>query len=146
MAAAAADERLDELYREHPNGFVAGRDRLAKELRDAGDRAEADRVKALRRPTAAAWLVNRAALESPARLKELAEASRQLEDAQARALEGKDEGAAQWREAAARERAATAAVLDAAESAARDAGHHASARTLELVDETLRAATADPEL
>src|SRR5918996_699303 len=104
---AASDEHLDELYREHPEGFVAGRDQLVKDLRAAGDREEADRVKKLRRPTVAAWLLNRAALTSPAELEEFSEASRQLEDAQGRALEGKDEGATAWRDAAAREREAT---------------------------------------
>jgi hypothetical protein len=145
---AASDQRLDDLYREHPEGFVAGRDRLAKELRDAGDRAGAERVKKLRRPTAAAWLINRAALSSPAQLEAFAEASRQLEAAQERALEGEgeDEGVAEWRAAAAREREATAAVVDLAESGGREAGHQASERALELVGETLRAATGDPEL
>jgi hypothetical protein len=145
-ASAPGEGRLDELYREHPERFVAGRDRLVKELRAAGDRDEAKRVGKLRRPTVAAWLINRAALSSPAQLEEFAEASRQLEDAQAGALEGRDEGAAEWRAAAARERDATAALVELAEGLARDAGHAASARALELVGETLRAATGDPEL
>jgi hypothetical protein len=143
---AASDQRLDELYREHPESFVAGRDQLVKDLRAAGDRDQADRVKKLRRPTVAAWLINRAALESPAQLQEFAEASRQLEDAQGRALEGKDEGAADWRAAAAREREAASAVVEVAGSLARDAGHPASERALELVGETLRAAAGDPDL
>ena len=143
---AGSDERLDELYREHPEGFVAGRNRLAKELRTAGDRDEAERVKKLRRPSVAAWLINRAALSSPAEVEAFAEASRQLEAAQGRALEGKDEGAAELRAAAAREREATGAVVEAAERVARDAGHFASERVLELVGETLRAASGDPEL
>jgi hypothetical protein len=139
-------QALDELYREHPEGFVAGRDRLVKELRAAGDREEAERVKKLRRPSVAAWLINRVALTSPAQLQEFAEASRELEQAQSRALEGKDEGAAEWRAAAAREREATGAIVDLAEGAARDAGHPAGGRALELVGETLRAATGDAEL
>jgi hypothetical protein len=140
------DQRLDELYREHPEGFVARRDQLVKELRAAGDRDEADRVRKLRRPTAAAWLINRAALSSPAQLEQFAQASHQLEDAQARALEGKDEGAAEWRAAAARERDTIRAVVDLGESVASEAGHPAGAHALELAGETLRAASADPEL
>jgi hypothetical protein len=142
----ASEQRLDELYREHPEGFVAGRDRLVKDLRSAGDRDEADRVKRLRRPTAAAWLINRAALTSPARVRQFAEVSRQLEDAQGRALEGNEDGAAAWRAAAAHEREAAAAVVDVAERAAREAGHPPTERVLEQVGETLRAAAADPEL
>jgi hypothetical protein len=143
---AASDERLDELYREHPDGFVAGRNELAKELRAAGERDEAERVKKLRRPSAAAWLINRAALTAPGQLAEFAKASQALEEAQTRALEGDDDGAAAWRAAAAREREAAAAAVDAARQAADDAGHKAGQRALELVDETLRAAAADPEL
>jgi hypothetical protein len=140
------DQRLDELYREHPDGFVAGRNALAKELRAAGERDQAERVKKLRRPSAAAWLINRAALTSPKTLSEFAEASRALEEAQTRALEGEDDGAAAWRAAASREREAAADVVEAARSAADDVGHKAGQRALELVDETLRAAAADPEL
>jgi hypothetical protein len=142
----ASDERLDELYRGPPEEFVAGRDRLAKELRAAGDRDEAERVKKLRRPTAAASLINRAALTSPERVEEFAEASRELEAAQARALEGDDDDAAEWRAAAAREREATDAVVEVTERGAREAGHRPSSRAVELVRETLRAAAADPEL
>jgi hypothetical protein len=144
--AAASVERLDELYREPPDGFVARRDELVKELRAAGDREEAERVKKLRRPTVAAWLINRAALVSPSALAEFAEASRQLEDAQTRALEGREEAATAWRAAAAREREAIDAVVDAAERLARDAGQPASERAVELVAETLKAATGDAEL
>jgi hypothetical protein len=138
-------ERLDALYREHPEAFVAGRNALVKELR-AEDRDEAQRVGKLRRPSVPAWLLNRAALEAPDRLKEFDEASRQLEAAQERALGGKDEAAAEWRAAAGREREASDAVLDAAGRLAGDAGHPASDRALELAAETLRAASGDPEL
>jgi hypothetical protein len=145
-ASARTDKRLDELYREHPERFTAGRNRLVKELRTAGERDEADRIRQLRRPTMAAWLINRVALSSPKELDEFAEASRKLEKAQARALEGKDEGASEFRAAAAREREATDAVLELARKAGADADHPPSERALELVGETLRAASADPEL
>ena len=97
------DPRLDELYREPPDGFVAARDRLAKELRAAGDGDEAARVKKLRRPTIGAWMINRVALEGREQVEEFAAASRALEEAQVRAVEGADQGASGWREAAARE-------------------------------------------
>jgi hypothetical protein len=145
-STTAADNPLDELYREHPDGFVAGRNTLAKALRAAGERDEAERVKKLRRPSTAAWLINRAALTAPETLMEFAEASQALEDAQTRALEGDDDGAAAWRAAAEREREAAAAVLDVARNAADEAGHKAGQRALELVDATLRAAAANPEL
>jgi hypothetical protein len=137
---------LDDLYRSHPSEFVAARDELAKKLREDGEREEADRVKKLRRPSAAAWLLNLVALANPKVLKEFAKASGDLENAQARALEGRDEGAAKWRAAAAREREAAPAVIEVAEKEASDAGHSATTQALDLVDGTLRAAAADPEL
>jgi hypothetical protein len=142
----AVEERLDELYREHPEGFVAGRNGLVKEVRAAGDREEADRVKKLRRPSVAAWLINRTALSSPDRLEEFDETSRRLEEAQARALEGDDKAVAEWRAAAGREREATAAVLETAASLAGESGHSVKERALELAGETLLAAAGDPEL
>ena len=146
MAASEIDERLDQLYREPPDGFVAGRNALAKELRAAGDREAADEVKALRKPSAAAWAINRAALESPQALEDYAAAGAALADAQARALEGDERATEEWRGAAAREREATGAAAEAAERAAAEAGHPLAARALELVVETLRAAAGDPEL
>jgi hypothetical protein len=139
------EDRLDELYREHPEGFVSGRNQLAKDVR-AGDPEEADRIKKLRRPSVAAWLINRTALSSPEPLEEFADASRRLEEAQARALEGDEDAVAEWRDAAAREREANAAVVEAAAGLARDSGHAINQRALELVGETLRAAAGNPNL
>jgi len=136
---------LDQLYRKHPDDFVAARHQLATDLRAAANRDEADAVRKLRRPSVAAWLLNRTALEAPRDLQRFDEASRQLQAAQSAALEGRDRGAG-LREAAARERDASRALVDAAEKIAREAGHPPSARALELVRETLRAAAADPEL
>jgi hypothetical protein len=141
-----AEERLDELYREHPEGFVAGRNQLAKDVRAAGDSEEADRIKKLRRPSVAAWLINRTALSSPDPLEEFAAASRRLEEAQGRALEGDENAVAEWRDAAANEREANAAVVEAAAGLARDSGHSINQRALELVGETLRAAAGNSNL
>jgi hypothetical protein len=119
ISGAVIDERLDALYRERPGAFVAGRDRLAKDVRDAGDREEANRIKALRRPSVAAWLINAAALSSPELLEAFAEASHRLGEVQGRALEGREDAVAEWREAARRERAASSAVIDAVEPGTR---------------------------
>ena len=61
-------------------------------------------------------------------------------------MEGDEEATAEWRMAATREREAATAVRDAAESAARDAGHPATPRALELAVETLRATSGDEQL
>ncbi|MBV8930897.1 MAG: hypothetical protein JO152_17385, partial [Mycobacteriaceae bacterium] len=57
-----ADNELDELYRVKPDDFVALRTRLADEAKDRGDAALARRISAARKPTMAAWIVNRLAL------------------------------------------------------------------------------------
>jgi hypothetical protein len=142
----AVEERLDALYRERPSAFVAGRDRLSKDLRDAGDRDEANRVKALRRPSVAAWLINSAALSDPEVLDEFAEASRRLGEVQGRALEGREDAVTEWRDAAAREREASRAVVEAGLALARDAGEKVSPKALESAGDTLQAAAGDSEL
>lgn len=142
----ALDARLDALYREHPSGFVAGRDRLARELRDAGDREQANRIKALRRPSVAAWLINGVALSSPDLLADFAAASVRLEEVQGRALEGQEDAVAEWRATAARERDASGAVVEAGRGLALEAGEKVSPKALESAGETLRAAASDPEL
>jgi hypothetical protein len=48
----------DRLYGLPLEEFVPERDALAKKLRGEGNRAEADAVKALRKPTAVVWAVN----------------------------------------------------------------------------------------
>ncbi|MGI8815000.1 MAG: hypothetical protein ACR2G2_06870 [Pseudonocardia sp.] len=53
--------------------FIAARDERVKSARTAGDRELAAAIGRLRRPTAAAWLVNRLAREQPASLAGLAE-------------------------------------------------------------------------
>src|SRR6187401_2310064 len=111
----ASEQRLDDLYREQPEDFIARRNELVKELRKAGDRDGAERLKKLRRPTPAAWLINRVALDSPELLEEVAASARAVEDAQVRVLEGDQEATAEWRSAAAREWDASVAVREAAE-------------------------------
>ncbi len=54
-----------ELYRNAPEGFIAARDSLAKRLREDGRDADADDVKKLRRPTVAAWALDRLADVAP---------------------------------------------------------------------------------
>jgi hypothetical protein len=72
LAAAVA-----ELYEAAPEDFTSRRGELAAAARDAGDRAAAKAIGALRRPTRAAWVVNQLAHTdpgAPARLAELASA------------------------------------------------------------------------
>ncbi len=134
------EKQLDEIYREHPSGFVAARNALAKGI---GGK-EGARVKKLKRPTQAAWLLNNAVLSEPGAASDYSGAIEALESAQAKGLSGK--GAERWRAAAARESGAVAALVRAAGDSAREAGHAPTDRALQQVEETLRAAAGDAEL
>jgi hypothetical protein len=75
---------VEELYGADPEAFTSRRGELAAAARDAGDRAAAKAITALRRPTRAAWAVNqlaRADPSAPAKLTELAAALRAAQQA-----------------------------------------------------------------
>ncbi|HZG95712.1 MAG TPA: hypothetical protein VEZ46_13480, partial [Mycobacteriales bacterium] len=90
----AIDERhVDELYGLPPEEFVTRRDALARELRSS-DRGASAEIKALRRPTVGAWLVNQLARAEAEALDELLETGAALRDTQAAVVAGQAEGAA----------------------------------------------------
>lgn len=73
-----------ELYSADPDEFTLRRTALAKAARSSGDPAAAKRIAAFRKPTRAAWLLNRLARdhpEVPAQLAELASGLRAAEHA-----------------------------------------------------------------
>jgi len=86
------ETQLDRLYGLEPGEFVAERDRLARELRDAGRREEAEQVKALRKPTLSAWTINRLAREERRNVDLLLDAGHRLRQAQQELLGGSETG------------------------------------------------------
>jgi hypothetical protein len=70
-----------ELYGLPPEQFTAARNQLAKALKDAGDIAGSAEVKALRKPTIAAWLANRLVRIAPDQVDELTAFGGQLREA-----------------------------------------------------------------
>jgi hypothetical protein len=64
-SGGVGEDEIDRLYRAPLAEFVERRDALAKELRSAGDRASASAVKAMKKPSRAAWALNMAVLEQP---------------------------------------------------------------------------------
>ena len=58
-------DAADDLYGLPLDAFVPERDALAKRLRAEGRRDEAAEVKALRKPSVAAWAVNQAVRSQP---------------------------------------------------------------------------------
>ncbi|TDU89039.1 hypothetical protein EV138_2593 [Kribbella voronezhensis] len=59
------EEAASRLYAAPAADFIATRNELAKELKTAGDQLGSTRLKALRKPTVAAWLANLVARELP---------------------------------------------------------------------------------
>ena len=102
------------MFDEDPKTFVAARDRLAKELRAAGQRDAAAEVKALRRPAVSAWALNQVARRHASTIDQLAVSIDQARVAQDEVLAGADR--ATLRDAMAARRQALVAVLDAARS------------------------------
>jgi hypothetical protein len=143
-SSAKVDGRLDAIYREHPDEFVAARNELAKELRGDGDKTAADEVKKLRRPSPAAWLVNRVSADNPRGVQEFADASDRLAEAQRELLEqGGDPG--ELREAAAHERELLESLVGEARAVASARGT-VSESVIDKVTQTLRAMGVDREL
>jgi hypothetical protein len=132
------DTELDRLFGLPAGEFTAARDALARELRGEGRREEADAVKALRRPTAAAAAVNAAVRSSPDGLQALLDAGAALRDAQEALLGGGGSRDA-LREATEAERAAVRELVSVA-GGLEDAP---SGAALDRVRETLHAAAAD---
>src|SRR5207253_1009285 len=81
---------LDALYSEPLETFIAARNALAKALVQAADREGAAVVKALRKPSVAAWALNQLSHTRPAEVERLLAAGEELRDAQHDALEGGD--------------------------------------------------------
>jgi hypothetical protein len=80
------EDAVDELYALPLDEFTPSRDELAKELRATGKRDGAAWVKALRKPSAAAWLVNQLARTQKSDARRMLEKGDALRVAQERAL------------------------------------------------------------
>jgi hypothetical protein len=137
-------DAVDELYGLPIDEFTPRRDALAKELRGGGKRDAAAWVKGLRKPSAAAWIVNQLARTRARQAKDLLAAGEALGAAHERVVAG-EAGADELRAAAAAEHeAAQALAADAPGFLDRD-GHPPSGPTLEKVAETIRAVALDDE-
>jgi hypothetical protein len=76
------EELIDRLYALPLEEFTRERNAAERELRKAGQPEQADRVKGLRKPTAAAGAVNRLVRDHRARVETFLEAAARLRDAQ----------------------------------------------------------------
>ena len=82
MPPADRSEAIDRLYGLPLDEFTAERDELAARLRKEGDRDAAADVKRLRKPSVAAWALNRVQRNDPKQVQALIEAGKRLRDAQ----------------------------------------------------------------
>jgi hypothetical protein len=135
----------DDLYGLALEEFVAARDALAKRLRAGGDRAAADAVKRLPKPSAAAWAVNQAVRSQPRAARALWAAGDELAATQERLLAGEVDRDA-LRAAMTGEREALAPLLEAARGLLTGSGAGVSETALARVEESLHAAALDPEV
>lgn len=139
-----AADPADHLYGLPLDEFTPARDALARELRRNRDREGAEEVRAQRKPTAAAWVVNQLARRRRDELDELLQAGAALRDAQQRVLAG--EGPKLLADAGREERAAIDRLVRRAGELLADGGGRPSAAVLERVAETLHAVASDEEL
>jgi hypothetical protein len=124
--------------------FTPERTALAKELRGAGDRDQADAVSKLRKPSLAAWAVNQLVRTQSHAVAELWTAGDAVQRAQSDLLSGRSESE-DLREALRRERQAVRDLVERARGLLNSEGHELSPATLERVSETLDAAALDQE-
>ena len=125
----------EQLYRLPPEDFTAARDAEVKRRRAEGDQHGAASLKALRRPSVAAWLVNRLVEREPDLLESVLELGPELAQAQAG---GDADG---LRTLGAQRRSLVEAVTSSAVAAG---GRAVTAAVREEVAATLEAALADP--
>ncbi|MGW6917621.1 hypothetical protein ACWGB8_27885 [Kitasatospora sp. NPDC054939] len=132
------DEIADALHTLPPGDFTAARNTAADRVKK-DDPALAKRVRALHRPTLAAWAANLLAHRRPGLVRDLLDLGGALREAQAH-LHGE-----QLRELADRRRRLVHALVARAGEEARSAGQVLGADALDGLERTLTAALADPE-
>lgn len=137
VPGAALDEAVDELYGVPLEDFTRERSRIAKELRAAGNREDADAVAKLRKPSVAAWVLNQLARRSRRDVDLLLDAGHRLREAQVAVLSGAEKE--EFDRARKTERDALKRLSRDAEQLLREWGT-ASAGTLKQIDDSLRAA------
>lgn len=129
-----------ELYALAPGEFVAARTDAEKRARAAGDRELATRIRALAKPTAAAWIANQLVRQHPEEITGLRELGAGLREATA-TLERE-----QLRSLSQQQNRVIAALVAQGRSLAKAAGHAMSEATERGLDATLRAALADEDM
>jgi hypothetical protein len=135
-----SEDPVSELYGGDLSAFVVTRSRIEKALRKDNRREEADAVKALRKPTVAAWALNQVATAQPELISVLLDTASALRKAMEDAIAGDRSGI---RAAEGEHRDALRAVRAAARHALEGSGHTFSDSVDRKVTGTLQAASVD---
>jgi outer membrane murein-binding lipoprotein Lpp len=133
------DEVADELYGVPPEDFVATRRQREEEARAQGDRVLAKSIAGLPKPSLAAWACNVLVREHREEIEQLVELGGLLREAQ-ESLAGD-----QLRALSVQRNQLVAALSRQVVALTRQLGHPVSSGVAGQVEETLRAAMADPE-
>jgi hypothetical protein len=132
------EEAADALYAVPAADFIATRNELAKQLKADGDTLGSTRLKALRKPTVAAWIANLVARELPDELDELLALGDEFREATAD-LDGE-----RLRELTPQRHKLLDKLSKEAARLANDEGQKVSADVGQKLRETLDAALVDP--
>jgi uncharacterized coiled-coil protein SlyX len=132
------EEAASQLYAAPAADFIATRNELAKQLKADGDQLGSTRLKALRKPTVAAWLANLVARERPDELDDLLALGDEFRQATAD-LDGE-----RLRELTPRRHQLLDQLTKTAKSLAEDSGQKISADVSQKLRETLDAGLVDP--
>ena len=133
------EKTLDELYAAPIEAFTAKRNELAKQLSGA----DAGFVKGLKKPNLAAWACNQLARTHPDEVNEVFVVTDKLRHAQRRVLSGGK--ATELRKATDERNKVVGLLTKLAEDVLIDAGHGASASTLQAVTDTFMAVASDQD-
>jgi hypothetical protein len=137
------DDAAQELYAGPPDGFIAARKAVVDRLKADGDTAAAAEVAKLRKPSVAAWAVDRLARERPDDVEALIAAGRELGAAQRLLAAGGDPD--RMRDAADERRRLVDGLVRDAGTILKGAGMSDARATLDKVSDTLLAIATDED-
>jgi len=135
-------QEIDRLFALPLNEFTSARNELARRLRNEGESAAADEIRALGKPTVSAWAINQLSRCEPAAVGDLLRAGDALRKEQQRLLReaGKPDS---LRDALAKERKAISALTEGARSVLEKEGRPVTEATLQRIAGTLQAAAVE---
>lgn len=129
---ADLDEHIDELFRLPLSEFTSARNALASRLKKEKRPIDAERVKALPKPSAPAWAVNQLYWENPKALDQLIAAARRVRQAQTGKIKNAD-----VRGLLDEKKRMTAELMERASAILSAAGHTTSLDVMRRVSATL---------